>query len=68
MEPEKRSQHMRSYVIVTGAINGLFVVVHVWRMIVEPHLARDPWFLLVTIAAGALSVAAWRVVRRSMHS
>jgi hypothetical protein len=56
---------MRSYVIVAGTLFGLIVVVHLWRMIVEPHLARDPWFLLVTIAAGALSVAAWRVVQRS---
>jgi len=56
---------MRSYVIVAGAIFGLLAVLHVWRMIVEPHLARDPWYLLITVAAGALSVAAWRVVRRS---
>jgi hypothetical protein len=59
---------MRSYVIVAGAIFGLLAVLHVWRMIVEPHLARDPWYLLITVAAGALSVAAWRVVRRSRSS
>jgi hypothetical protein len=59
---------MRSYVIVAGAIFGLLAVLHVWRMIVEPHLARDPWYLLITAAAGALSVAAWRVVRRSRSS
>jgi hypothetical protein len=59
---------MRSYVIVAGAIFGLLAVLHVWRMIVEPHLARDPWYLLITVAAGALCVAAWRVVRRSKTS
>jgi hypothetical protein len=56
---------MRSYVIVAGVLFGLLAVVHLWRMVVEPHLARDPWFLLMTIAAAALSIAAWRVVRRS---
>lgn len=56
---------MRSYVIVVGVMFGLLAAVHLWRMVVEPHLARDPWFLLATIAAGGLSAAAWRVVRRS---
>jgi hypothetical protein len=59
---------MRSYVIVAGVIFGLLAVAHVWRMIVEPHLAREPWYLLITVAAGALSVAAWRVARRSSPS
>jgi hypothetical protein len=40
-------------------------LVHLWRMTVEPHLAKDPSFWLVTMVAGALSVAAWWVVRRS---
>jgi hypothetical protein len=56
---------VRSYVIVAGVIFGLLAVVHLWRIIVEPRLARDPWFLLATIAAAALSVAAWGVVQRS---
>jgi hypothetical protein len=59
---------MRSYVIVAGVIFGLVAAVHLWRMIVEPRLARDPWFLLATLAAGALGVAAWRVVHRSGRS
>jgi hypothetical protein len=59
---------MRWYVIVAGVIFGLLAVAHVWRMIVEPHLAREPWYLLITVAAGALSVAAWRVARRSSPS
>jgi Na+-transporting NADH:ubiquinone oxidoreductase subunit NqrB len=56
---------MRAYVIVAGLIFGLLALVHVWRMILEPHLARDPWYWLVTLAAAAFGVAAWRVVRRS---
>jgi hypothetical protein len=59
---------MRSYVIVAGVIFGLLALVHVWRMVVEPHLARDPWFLLMTIAAAALGVTAWRIVQRSKRS
>jgi hypothetical protein len=56
---------MRSYVIVAGVLFGLLALAHVWRMFEEPHLTRDPWFLLVTVAAAGLSLAAWRVVRRS---
>lgn len=56
---------MRTYVVVTGIIFGLLTVAHVWRMILEPHLATDPWFLLFTGAAAALMVVAWRVLRRS---
>ncbi len=56
---------MKSYVIVVGVIFGLLAVVHLWRIVEEPHLARDPWFLLVTVAAGVLSGVAWRVVRHT---
>jgi hypothetical protein len=59
---------MRSYVVVAGVVFGLLAVVHPWRMIVEPRLARDPWFLLITTAAVALSVAAWRIVQRSRRA
>ena len=54
---------MKRYVIVTGLIFALLTMMHVWRMIEEPHLARDPWFLFITIAAAGLSLGAWRVVR-----
>jgi hypothetical protein len=56
---------MKAYVIVAGVIFGFLALVHLWRMMVEPHLAKDPSFWLVTIVAAALSVAAWWVVRRS---
>jgi hypothetical protein len=39
-------------------------VVHVWRVIEEPHLASDPWFILATVVSAGLSVTAWRVARR----
>ena len=55
---------MKTYVLVTGIIFGLITIAHVWRMFVEPHLAREPWFLLLTAASAALSLLAWRVSRR----
>ena len=57
---------MKTYVITTGLLFGVLVAVHVWRMIEEgPGLARDPAYLLITAAAGALSLWAWGVLRRS---
>ena len=59
-----RSPPLKSYVITAGVIFGLLTVVHVWRIIVEPNVASDPWFILVTLASGALCLGAWRVARR----
>lgn len=59
---------MRAYVIVAGVIFGLLAVVHVWRMVVEPRMAKDPWFLLVSVAAAGLAIAAWRVLQRTKRS
>jgi hypothetical protein len=56
---------LKAYVIIAGVIFALLTVVHVWRIIVEPHSATDPWFILITLASAALSVGAWRVVRRA---
>jgi len=56
---------MKAYLIISGTLFGVLVLVHVWRVIVEgPHLARDPAFVLVTVAAAALSIWAWRTLRR----
>jgi hypothetical protein len=55
---------VRAYVILTGAIFGLLALVHVWRMVVEPHLRSDPWYILITAVAAILSLAAWLVSRR----
>jgi hypothetical protein len=56
---------LRTYVIATGVVFALLTLAHVWRLFVEPHLARDPWFILATLVAASLSVAAWRVARRT---
>ncbi len=57
---------MKAYVTTTGVVFGLLAVAHIWRVIEEgPHLATDPWYVLITVAAAALSVWAWRVLRSS---
>ena len=60
---------MKAYVITTGAVFALLTLAHLLRIIVEwPHLARDPLFLLITVAAGGLSLWALRLLRLSKRS
>jgi hypothetical protein len=60
---------MKGYLITTGTIFGLITVAHVWRMIAEsPRLAADPWYLLLTLLAGALCVWALRLLRVAARS
>ena len=56
---------MKAYVITAGVVFGLLTVVHIWRMIVEPDVATDPWFVVATLVSGALCFGAWRVTRRA---
>jgi len=57
---------MKAYVMTTGTVFGLLTLAHIWRVIAEgPYLARDPFFILVTVIAAALCVWAWRVLRLS---
>jgi hypothetical protein len=60
---------LRAYVMTTAAVFGLLTVVHLWRAIEEgPHLAKDPWFLLITVAAGVLCAWALHLLMRSTPS
>jgi hypothetical protein len=44
---------MKAYLITTGTVFGLIVLAHLWRVFEEgAHLARDPVFILLTVAAG----------------
>jgi hypothetical protein len=55
---------MRAYVMTTGVLFGLITLAHVWRVIEEGRvLASDPWFILLTVAAAALCLWAWRLLR-----
>jgi uncharacterized membrane protein len=59
---------MKAYVMITGAVFGLLTIAHLWRIIVERHLATDPIFILITVVAASLCVWAWRVLRVSARS
>ena len=60
---------MKTYVVTSGVIFGLIALAHVLRVFAEgSHVARDPFFVLLTVAAAALSLWAWRVLRISTRS
>jgi hypothetical protein len=54
---------LKTYVATTGTLFGLIAIAHVLRIAAERHLATDPWYLLLTAAAAALSLWAVRVLR-----
>jgi len=57
---------MKAYVLITGVIFGLITLAHFARMLAEgSHLATDPVFILLTIAAAALCFWACYLLRRS---
>ena len=57
---------MKTYVVTTGVIFGLITLAHIWRVIEEgPQLAREPWYVLLTVAAAALCIWAVRLLWRS---
>ena len=60
---------MRAYLMTTGAVFGLIVVAHVWRIVEEgAHLAADPAYLALTAASGALCLWAGRLLMRPRAS
>ena len=59
---------MRAYVLTTGILFGIVTLAHVWRMIEEKPMATVPWYILITVATGALCFWAWRLLRRSRRS
>ena len=56
---------MKAYVATTGALFLLLTVAHVWRATQETHLARDPWFLCVTIVTCVLSLWSLQLYRKA---
>ena len=59
---------MKAYVITTGTLFALLALAHVWRVILERHLARDPWFLLTTLISVGMCAWAWRLFRAAPRS
>ena len=56
---------MKAYVATSGSIFGLIVLAHLLRIVAEgSRVARDPVFVLLTLAAASLSFWAWRVFGR----
>jgi hypothetical protein len=54
---------MKSYLMTSGAVFAVVVMAHLLRIAAEgPQVARDPWFLLSTLAAGALCLWALRLL------
>jgi len=46
--------------MTTGAVFGVLTVAHIWRAAEEGrHLLREPWWVLITLAAAGLCV--WAV-------
>ena len=60
---------MKAYLIITATVFGLIVLAHVWRVFEEgSHLATEPFFVLLTLVAAALSFWGFRLVMRSGRS
>ena len=56
---------MKAFLITAGTVFGLVVAAHVARMIADPEMAKEPWFVGLTLAATALSAWAWWLVWKS---
>ncbi len=60
---------MRAYVLTTGIVFGLLTLAHLWRIAAEGvQLLTSPWWIGITLGAGALAVWAWRLLRVSRPS
>ena len=60
---------MKAYVMTTGTVFGLLTLAHIWRAVgAEPHLATEPWYILITLATAALCLWALRLLWRSPRS
>ncbi len=54
---------MKAYLATTGVLFILLTVAHIVRIFQETHLAREPWFWLVTIVPGIFAIWALRLYR-----
>ena len=51
---------MKIYLALTAVVFGLLTALHLWRMVAEStSLAKDPFFLLLTIVSAGLCL--WAV-------
>jgi hypothetical protein len=55
---------MKAYLVTTGTTFGLITLAHIWRVMAESMaLARDPWYILITLLAAGLCIWAFRLLR-----
>lgn len=55
---------MKAYVGTTGAVFGLLAISHVLRVAEEGlHLAKDPFFLVITAVAASLCLWSLQLLR-----
>lgn len=55
---------MKAYLITTGTVFGLLAVLHAWRVVAEStDMARDPFFVGITIVAAGFCVWAFYLLR-----
>jgi hypothetical protein len=59
---------MRTYLATTGTLFVLLTVAHIVRLFQETHLAREPWFWVVTVLPCVLAVWALRLYRKTVPS
>ena len=59
---------MKAYLVTAGVVFGLLTLAHIWRIVVEGAQVANPWFILITLVAAALSLWAWLVLWRSSRS
>jgi len=60
---------MKAYIMTTGVAFGLMTLAHIWRVIEEgPHLATEPWWVLLTVFAAGLCFWAGRLLWHSPRS
>lgn len=53
---------MKAYVVTTGAMFALLTIAHLLRIVFErPGLAREPDFVVITLASAALCLWSVRV-------
>jgi hypothetical protein len=59
---------MKAYIATTGLLFLALVAAHVLRLVPEPHLARDPWFLLTTFISLGMASWAFMLFRSTLRS
>ncbi|MEO8193001.1 MAG: hypothetical protein ABI681_04060 [Gemmatimonadales bacterium] len=60
---------MKAFLLTAGIVFGLIVIAHIWRVAVESTaLAKDPWFILMTLLSAGLSFWAFRLLRRTARA